>query len=648
MTAPNTPQMNGVVERSFATCKDRAFATMYCAWFTLESQGLLWPEAINTMTKLGNALPRPGTALDPYTAWFGANAVPKIIDFLQPFGRIAYVTDRSKVKAKSDVRASKCVFVGYANDHSGDTYKFYNPATKHTILSRDVHQWMEWHGRITALDDMALFNEIDRIKTDSIILPASPDVQLLPEDDVLDADDLWDLPALVPASTEDPVVQPVVLRPARRNLAPEYGSGAVTRARARASTVTFADGPRNDDNTVAIATCTSTTEAEVIFNAQLQSDPQPGVPKNFKDLLKLNDPKWTTSMHAELENFLKCDAWEFIPRNKLPKNRKTLRCRWIFKLKLDGTRKSRSMIRGYEQEPGVEYVESYSPLATNTTIKVVLAVTLEQEEKHDDWIQILVDVEAAFLNALVDSDVYIEFPEGLLEYLESKGIYLADHIIKLKQARYGLVQSPRLWMMTFAKILINLGLTQCKTDPCLFTLHDPDGNLLLLVVVYCDDSIITGIRKHVDRIKKGISDAVAVSDLGNLVRHLGVDYETGRDQTGKYIRSSMTDYLQAIVRDFENDMELKLKEQKTPGAAVTSPLRSTEEDEIVMQELYRSYVGRLMFACGKTEPTLSNAACRELTCHLNAPNDKHWNALRHLIGYSKSDQFQGVKMRAPK
>ena len=116
-----------------------------------------------------------------------------------------------------------------------------------------------------------------------------------------------------------------------------------------------------------------------------------------------------------------------------------------------------------------------------------------------------------------------------------------------------------------------MGLTQCKTDPCLFTLHDPDGNLLALVAVYCDDSIITGIRKHVDRIKKGISDAVAISDLGNLVRHLGVDYETGRDKSGKYIRSSMTDYLEAIVRDFETDVNAKIKEHKTPGAAVSPP-----------------------------------------------------------------------------
>ncbi len=58
MTAPNTPQMNGVVERSFATYKDRAFATMYCARFSLATQGLLWPEAVNTIMKLGNHLPR--------------------------------------------------------------------------------------------------------------------------------------------------------------------------------------------------------------------------------------------------------------------------------------------------------------------------------------------------------------------------------------------------------------------------------------------------------------------------------------------------------------------------------------------------------------------------------------------------------------
>ena len=252
-----------------------------------------------------------------------------------------------------------------------------------------------------------------------------------------------------------------------------------------------------------------------------------------------------------------------------------MRCRWIFKEKLDKTKKSRTVVRGYEQEPGVDFVESYSPLATNTTIKVVLATALSQATKHSDWIIEMVDVEAAFLNAKVDTDVFIEMPEGLKEYQYSMGVDLGDTVIKLKRAQYGLVQSPRLWMATFSKILTGLSLSQCKTDPCLFKLHDKKGNLLVIVVVYCDDCIITGHRSAVDQIKKGISRTVKISDLGKLKRHLGVDYDFGKDSEGNYIRSHMTDYMEAIVRDFEKDMERSVKEYKTPGAAVIPPLCST-------------------------------------------------------------------------
>ena len=144
----------------------------------------------------------------------------------------------------------------------------------------------------------------------------------------------------------------------------------------------------------------------------------------------------------------------------------------------------------------------------------------------------------------------------------------------------------------------------------------------------------------------GITGKVKISDLGKLKRHLGVDYEFGSDEKGNYIRASMTDYIESIVRDYEKDMESVIKEFSTPGASVTPPLRSTPEDKIIDMEMYRSYVGRVMFACGKTEPTLSNA-CRELTSHLTAPNEEHWKALTHLIGYLKTGSLQGVKMRAP-
>ena len=155
---------------------------------------------------------------------------------------------------------------------------------------------------------------------------------------------------------------------------------------------------------------------------------------------------------------MKRDAWEFIPRDKLPKDRKTLKCKWIFKEKVDGTKKSRTVVRGYEQEPGIDFVESFLLLATNTTIRVVLCTALEIRNKNHDWKIQMVDVEAAFLNAEVDTDVFIEMPEGLGEYLDSKNKTVRDSVIRLKRAQYGLVQSPRLWMETFSRILVGLGL----------------------------------------------------------------------------------------------------------------------------------------------------------------------------------------------
>jgi hypothetical protein len=152
-------------------------------------------------------------------------------------------------------------------------------------------------------------------------------------------------------------VTPSVLRPARRNLASESGSGVTTRARARArslgvvtrarareTTVTFAEVDRNEDTVATAYMDTEDVSELLVMNALLQSDPQEGVPKNYKDLITLYDPLWQQSLDDELENFLKRDTWEFISRKEPPDNRQTLHCRWIFKLKSDQTRKSLSVI----------------------------------------------------------------------------------------------------------------------------------------------------------------------------------------------------------------------------------------------------------------------------------------------------------------
>ena len=90
---------------------------------------------------------------------------------------------------------------------------------------------------------------------------------------------------------------------------------------------------------------------------------------------------------------------------------------------------------------------------------------------------------------------------------------------------------------------MSIGLEQCKTDQCLFCLFDKNGKLLAIVVVYCNDCLITGRAKAVADIKAGISKQVKIEDLGKLSRHLGVDYyKFSCDEHGPYIWSSMNEY----------------------------------------------------------------------------------------------------------
>jgi hypothetical protein len=74
-----------------------------------------------------------------------------------PFGRVAYITNRSNFHRKFSPKARKCVFVDYAEDHAPDTFRFFNPETDKVFLSRDVTKWLEWHGRIAGMEDMELF-----------------------------------------------------------------------------------------------------------------------------------------------------------------------------------------------------------------------------------------------------------------------------------------------------------------------------------------------------------------------------------------------------------------------------------------------------------------------------------------------------------
>ena len=139
--APETPQQNSVVERKFPCLMGRARAMMTHACFDDHFKRKFWCEAISTATKLDNMMVRHMGGKPPYYMFFREH--PKYRKHLSIFGEIAVVAnhERNSTRTKIKQRGKVAMFVGYAEDHTGDIYRFIHLKTQHVILSRDA-RWM--------------------------------------------------------------------------------------------------------------------------------------------------------------------------------------------------------------------------------------------------------------------------------------------------------------------------------------------------------------------------------------------------------------------------------------------------------------------------------------------------------------------------
>ena len=140
-TALGTPQQNSVAERRIPTLMGRARAMLIQAGLEAKYKEEFWCEVISTATKLDNIMVRPERTKPPHTLFYGKDA--KYARSLRTFGEMAVVAihEGKKMRSKLDNRGKTCMFVGYADDHTKDVYRFLNIHTKRIILSRDV-RWL--------------------------------------------------------------------------------------------------------------------------------------------------------------------------------------------------------------------------------------------------------------------------------------------------------------------------------------------------------------------------------------------------------------------------------------------------------------------------------------------------------------------------
>nr|GEX88533.1 retrovirus-related Pol polyprotein from transposon TNT 1-94 [Tanacetum cinerariifolium] len=193
--------------------------------------------------------------------------------------------------------------------------------------------------------------------------------------------------------------------------------------------------------------------------------------KNIKEAMA--DSVWIESMQEELHQFDRLDVWELVDR-LLCKN--VINMKWLWKNKRDEENtvirnKSRLVAKGYAKKEGVDFEESFAPVAQLEAIRLFIAYAA-----HKSFTIYQMDVKTTFLYDPLKEEVYVNQPDVFVDP------YHPDKVYRLKKALYGLKQAPRAWYDELSDFLVSKGFSKGSIDPTLFiTKHGDD---ILLVQIY--------------------------------------------------------------------------------------------------------------------------------------------------------------------
>ena len=243
-------------------------------------------------------------------------------------------------------------------------------------------------------------------------------------------------------------------------------------------------------------------------SASLQSV---SIPTDWK--VAKEDQKWRAAMLEELQALRKNKTWELVT---LPTGKRAVSCKWVYTVKQNAQGKierykARLVARGYTQTYGIDYDETFAPVAKMNTVRILISCAT-----NFGWPLHQLDVKNAFLHGDLHEEVYMEIPPGFSS-AETTG-----KVCRLKKSLYGLKQSPRAWFDKFRRAVCDMGYRQCNGDHTVFYRHFK-GKITILAV-YVDDIIITGDDEgEIARLKKCLSKAFEVKDLGRLKYFLGIE-----------------------------------------------------------------------------------------------------------------------------
>ena len=566
LTPPGTPQRNGVSERRNRTLLDMVRSMMSLTDLPLS----FWGYALETAAFTLNRAPSKSVETTPYELWFGKK--PKL-SFLKVWGCDAYV--KKLQPEKLEPKAEKCVFIGYPKETIG--YTFYLRSEGKTFVAKNG----------SFLEKEFLSKEVSgrKVELDEVITPPLEQ----------DSSAAREVVPVAPTPTEEEV-----------NDDDHEASDQVTTEPRRSTRARSA--PEWYGNPV--------MEIMLLDN---------GEPSNYEEAMAGPDSnKWLEAMKSEIGSMYENKVWTLVD---LPDDRRAIENKWIFKKKTDANGnvtvyKARLVAKGFRQIQGIDYEETFSPVAKLKSVRIMLAIAAFYD--YEIW---QMDVKTAFLNGNLKEELYMMQPEG---FVDPKG---ANKVCKLQRSIYGLVQASRSWNIRFNEVIKAFGFIQVYGEACLY--KKVSGSSVAFLILYVDDILLMGNNiEMLESIKAYLNKSFSMKDLGEAAYILGI--KIYRDRSRRLIGLSQSTYLDKILKKFnmENSKKGFLPVLQGMRLSKTQSPTTAADREKMSSVPYASAVGSLMYAMLCTRPDI-NLAISLVGRYQSDPGMEHWTAVKNILKYLK-------------
>ncbi|KAL0892790.1 hypothetical protein ABMA27_014491 [Loxostege sticticalis] len=623
MTMPYTPEQNGCSERENRTLVEAARSIMYARG---EMPNVLWAELINTAAYVLN---RTGpTRVDdksPYELWRGKK--PKI-SHLKIIGSECYVHVPKQLRKKMGKKAIKGTLIGYEDD---DGYRIWSGAKM--LKSRDItfntNNELRFSTKIPILLEGV---ESNNDNTSVFEQETEPMPELDNNDEhVLEGDRAESQDQVHPnvAESQDQVHPNVDIEDIDRTESQDQVHFETEDTR---EIFVDADGEM-------LEVVEPLQEVEPRYNLRDRSGIRPpkkledyvcfvgneSFPETFKEAIQRDDSvEWQKAMANEMKSLADNKVWKLC---ELPPNRKALPCKWVYRIKRnpDGTidkYKARLVVKGFRQRKGIDYEQTFSPVARMATIRALLSVSAKENLYLTQF-----DVSTAFLNGKLQEEIYMNQPDG---YNDG-----TSRVCLLQRSLYGLKQAPRCWNSCFEEILLEKGFVQCAADSCLFT--KKVGDKKILITLYVDDGLVATTDK--DLAEQFLEDLRSSLKITSKPASYYLGLEIARREDGS-ILIKQESYTKKILERFGMS---QCNPVSTPIEKGSTGLTS-EEERASERFPYREAVGALAYLMTGTRPDIAYAV-GIVSRKLENPTKADWLQVKRIFRYLKGTTSLGIEYK---